>query len=488
MMWQFGPYQVQGLIARGGMGEILRAYDTRHDRVVALKVLAEHLAADQEFRERFKTEAHAAAGLNDPHVIPIHSYGEIDGRLYLDMRLVDGDDIGSLLASSGPMTPHAALGIVEQIAQALDAAHSQGVVHRDVKPSNIMVANGGFAYLVDFGIAHSARTSSSLTSTGFAVGTLAYMAPERFNNTPADARSDVYSLACVLYQCLTGTKPFDGDTAASLIHAQLHVVPPAPSSVGAAVPHGLDQVIARGMAKDPAQRFGGAGEFARAARGALTHMLPAGAPPAGRPEQRSGMSATAKWGVMGAVAAAVLLSCAGAYAVLNPFGGSDDRAQQRPVPAESTQPPNSGEQSSPGSSGEPPTNPQSSTDPGQSASDEQQAERTANLPPEEPTSTITKWCKSISFSGEERGTGCYDATQQALTAHDTNKDGMWIRTDSWTDYHQDDECRDYNSKGDAEVCPIDVRSGSKVRFQVELWDAKTRISETSWTVYLPGQS
>lgn len=181
-----------------------------------------------------------------------------------------------------------------QIAQALDAAHAQGVVHRDVKPSNIMVANGGFAYLVDFGIAHSARTSSSLTSTGFTVGTLAYMAPERFNDAPADARSDVYSLACVLYQCLTGTKPFDGETAASLIHAQLNSLPPAPSSIGAAVPQGLDQVIARGMAKDPAQRFGGAGEFARAARGALTRLLPAGAPQAVGPGPRSGMSTGAK--------------------------------------------------------------------------------------------------------------------------------------------------------------------------------------------------
>ncbi|MBE9372983.1 protein kinase [Saccharopolyspora sp. HNM0983] len=476
-MWQFGPYQVQGLIARGGMGEILRAYDTRHDRVVALKVLAEHLAADREFRERFKTEAHAAARLNDPHVIPIHSYGEIDGRLYLDMRLVEGNDVGSLLAASGPMSPHSAVAIIEQIAQALDAAHAQGVVHRDVKPSNIMVATGGFAYLVDFGIAHSARTNTSLTSTGFTVGTLAYMAPERFNDAPADARSDVYSLACVLYQCVTGTKPFDGDTAASLIHAQLNLMPPAPSHVGPAVPRGLDEVIGRGMSKDPAQRFTAAGEFARAARDALTRQLPAGVPTADS-GRRSGMGAGAKWGLAGGIAAAVLLAAAGSYALLQPLGGTDDVGQPRPVPAD---PPASQPQTSP------PQTETSAADPGEPAPPESEIERTADLPPEEPAPEITQWCKSISFAGEERGTGCYDATQQALTAHDTNKDGMWIRTDSWTDYRQDDECRDYNSEGDAEVCPIDVEPDSRVRFQVELWDAKTRISETSWTVYLPAR-
>lgn len=180
--------------------------------------------------------------------------------------------------------------------------------------------------------------------------------------------------------------------------------------------------------------------------------------------------------------AAVLLASAGAYALVRPFGSSEDRAQQRPVPAESTQRPSSSEPT-----GERPENAPPEVDPGESGSDEQQIERTADLPPEEPAPEITEWCKSISFSGEERGTGCYDATQQALTAHDTNKDGMWIRTDSWTDYRQDDECRDYSSEGDPEVCPIDVEPGSQVRFQIELWDAKTRISETSWTVYLPAR-
>lgn len=264
-MWQFGPYRVEGLIARGGMGEILRAYDTRHDRVVALKLLAENLAADDEFRERFKREAHAAARLREPHVIPIHAYGEIDGRLYLDMRLVEGGDVGSLLASRGPMRPAEAVGVIEQVARALDAAHAEGLVHRDVKPSNILLGDGGFAYLVDFGIAHSVQ-AGTLTSTGFTVGTLDYMAPERFDDAPVDHRADVYSLACVLYQCLTGAKPFSGDTAASLINAHLNHQPPLPSSARSDVPREFDRIVARGMAKNPAERFSSAGELARAAR------------------------------------------------------------------------------------------------------------------------------------------------------------------------------------------------------------------------------
>lgn len=156
MSWQFGPYRVESLIARGGMGEVLRAYDTRHDRVVALKLLAPEFAADHDFQERFRREAHAVARLREPHVIPIHAYGEIDGRLYLDMRLVEGDDLGSRLTAGEPLAPADAVDVVGQVAQALAAAHAEGLVHRDVKPSNVLVGPTGFAYLVDFGIARAA--------------------------------------------------------------------------------------------------------------------------------------------------------------------------------------------------------------------------------------------------------------------------------------------------------------------------------------------
>ncbi|GAA2820743.1 serine/threonine-protein kinase [Saccharopolyspora taberi] len=270
MVSQFGPYRVEGLIARGGMGEVLRAYDTRHDRIVALKVLGDRTASDPEFRERFKREAHAAARLSEPHVIPIHSYGEIDGRLYLDMRLIEGQDVSRLLAERGPMPPAEAADVIHQVAQALDAAHEEGMVHRDVKPSNIIIGRGGFAYLVDFGIAHWARTNTNLTTTGIAIGTLDYMAPERFGTGQIDHRADVYSLACVFFQCLTGAKPFGGNTAEALMFSHINKEPPRPSEHNPALPPVFDRLVEIGMAKDPNQRFASAGEFARAVRQAVT--------------------------------------------------------------------------------------------------------------------------------------------------------------------------------------------------------------------------
>ena len=174
----FGRYRLVELLGRGGMGEVWRAHDTAIDRVVALKVLPANFADDQVYQERFRREAHAAAGLNEPHVIPIHDFGEIDGRLYVTMRLIEGRDLGSILAE-GPLEPARAIRIIEQIGSALDAAHRIGLVHRDVKPSNILITEDDFAYLIDFGIARAAG-ETGLTSTGATVGTWAYMAPERF--------------------------------------------------------------------------------------------------------------------------------------------------------------------------------------------------------------------------------------------------------------------------------------------------------------------
>lgn len=280
MVWECGPYRVVSLIARGGMGEVVRAYDTRHDRMVALKLLAAGFAEDQEYRERFRREAHAVARLQEPHIIPIHAYGELDGRLYLDMRLVEGQDLAARLRSDGPLDPGEAVGIVEQVAQALGAAHAQNLVHRDVKPSNVLIAEAGFAYLVDFGIARALDVTTGLTGTGAAIGTLDYMAPERFGDGPTDYRVDVYSLACLLHECLTGSKPFPGTTAASLIGAHLNQSPPSLDVVRPGLPPALNAVIARGMAKNPADRFASAGELAAAARAALAgHALPAPPPP-----------------------------------------------------------------------------------------------------------------------------------------------------------------------------------------------------------------
>ncbi|WP_152531459.1 serine/threonine-protein kinase, partial [Mycobacterium sp. UM_CSW] len=199
----FGRYQIMGLLGRGGMGRVYRAYDPATDRVVALKVLPPHLAEDNQFQQRFRREARIAAGLNDPHIVPIHGYGEIDGQLYVDMRLIEGRDLADyIVQSGGRLSPERTVAVIEQVAAALDTAHSVGLIHRDIKPKNILVtAARDFVYLIDFGLAR-AQTDTELTGTGATMGTVAYLAPERFRGT-TDHRADVYSLACVLYECLT---------------------------------------------------------------------------------------------------------------------------------------------------------------------------------------------------------------------------------------------------------------------------------------------
>ncbi|WP_439029279.1 serine/threonine-protein kinase [Gordonia terrae] len=268
---RLGPYLIEGLIGRGGMGEVYRAIDTRKDRVVALKLLGPQVADDPAFRDRFHRESRVAARLNDPHVIPIHDWGEIDGRLFIDMRLVDGRDLRTLLVEDGPLPAERALRIVGQIGDALDAAHRSGLVHRDVKPDNILVDDRDFAYLVDFGLAQ-ADTDTRFTSTGTAVGSFGYMAPERFGESAVGPPADIYALTCVLFECLSGTHPFaSATTIERLIAAHLTTPPPR---LGAAVDH----VIARGMAKDPAQRQHSSAELIADAGAALRSQPLVGAP------------------------------------------------------------------------------------------------------------------------------------------------------------------------------------------------------------------
>jgi serine/threonine-protein kinase len=280
----FGPYRILGVLGTGGMGRVLRAHDDEHERVVALKVLHPQWAQDEGYRSRFRREARIAAKLNEPHVIPIHRYGEIDGQLFLDMRLVEGEDLDSLLHRTGPMHPARAVDLITQVAAALDAAHAGGLVHRDVKPSNVLLvarADGrdladsapgeDFAYLADFGIARGADDSAgpALTMTGTAVGSTEYMAPERFGSSVPDARSDVYSLACVLFELLTGRRPFGPGDPMALMAAHLYEPPPVPSRVRPDVPGALDDVVVRGLAKNPDERWQRAGDLAAAARAAL---------------------------------------------------------------------------------------------------------------------------------------------------------------------------------------------------------------------------
>ncbi|MFC5092133.1 protein kinase domain-containing protein [Amycolatopsis plumensis] len=269
-MEQFGPYRLEGVLGRGGMGEVHRAYDTAHDRVVALKLLSEPFVTDEAFRARFRRESQIVARLREPHVIPIHAYGEIDGRLYLDMRLVEGRDLKELL-QDGPLDPARAAGIVAQVAGALDAAHADGLVHRDVKPSNVLVTSADFVYLVDFGIARSMTAEgTSITGTGNVIGTLDYMAPERFGDAPITGLVDVYALACVFFECLTGHRPFPAEGAAAQMGAHLTAPPPVLSRARPGLPPALDAVVTRGMAKDPADRYPTAGAFADAVRAAVT--------------------------------------------------------------------------------------------------------------------------------------------------------------------------------------------------------------------------
>lgn len=272
----FGKYKVARLLGTGGMGKVYEAYDTDKGRTVALKLLNEQYADDEKFRARFLRESRAAAILQEPHVIPIHDWGEIDNVLYIDMRLVRGRTLHDML-KRGALDPQRATDIVGQIAAALDAAHAEGLIHRDVKPQNIIVTPDDFAYLVDFGIAET-RGDTHLTMAGYQVGSFDYMAPERFGGSEATPAVDVYALACVLHEALTGHKPFAGHSA-QVIAAHLSSPPPRPSALNARVPASFDDVVARGMAKHPDDRYGSAGALGRAAK----HALAAGASAAGAP-------------------------------------------------------------------------------------------------------------------------------------------------------------------------------------------------------------
>jgi serine/threonine protein kinase, bacterial len=268
---RFGPYQLMQLLGRGGMGEVYMAEDTRKHRVVALKLISPQFSNNSVFRARMQREADTAGRLTEPHIVPIHDYGEIEGQFFVEMRLIDGASLRTILKHYGPLNPARTVAIVRQIAAALDAAHVNGVTHRDVKPENILIGGNDFAYLVDFGIARAAA-DPGLTQSGTAVGTYNYMAPERFTGDQVTYRADIYALACVLGECLTGAPPFQSDSVERLVAA--HLLEPVPRLSQqlrpGMIPVALDQVIARGMAKNPEERYRTAGDLAVAAHDALT--------------------------------------------------------------------------------------------------------------------------------------------------------------------------------------------------------------------------
>ena len=264
-------FRVGSLIGEGAMGSVYLAEDARGRRL-ALKVLSPELARDERFRQRFLRESSVAAGLEHPHVVPTFASGEEDGLLYLAMEYVDGSDLRELLRAEGRIEPARALRLVGQVAEALDAAHAAGLVHRDVKPGNILVSTrpeGEHAYVCDFGLARHVSSVSSLTGERGFVGTIDYVPPEQIEGGAIDERADVYSLGCVLFECLTGERPFERDSELSVVFAHLNEPPPRLSELRPELPKELDAVFEAALAKSPDDRYSSCGELAAAARAAL---------------------------------------------------------------------------------------------------------------------------------------------------------------------------------------------------------------------------
>jgi predicted Ser/Thr protein kinase len=264
----FAGYLVEGIAGQGGMGVVYRARDEQLGRAVALKVITPALARDEAFRERFKRESRLAAQIDHPNVVAVYRAGEEVGQLFIAMRFVDGVDLATVLGERGRLAPAEAANLVAQVARGLDAAHARGLVHRDVKPANVLVTGvqgEERAYLTDFGLSIERGTQGAMTRTGQWVGTVAYIAPEQIRGAAVDARADVYALAGLLYHCLAGEVPFPAEHELDALSAHLSRPPPRPSAQVAGVPAALDRVVARGMSKDPARRFPSAGDLGRAA-------------------------------------------------------------------------------------------------------------------------------------------------------------------------------------------------------------------------------
>jgi CHASE2 domain-containing sensor protein len=268
-------YRIEEILGRGGMGVVYRATQLALGREVAIKLIATERSDDPVFRERFTSESRIAASIEHANVIPVYEAGEDDGLLFIAMRLVEGLDLGQLLARLGPLSPERSASVAIQIAGALDAAHARGLVHRDVKPANILVTadQPEHAYLTDFGVARYTGALTRITRADQWVGTLDYLAPEQIRGEELDARADTYALTGVLYHCLTGEVPFKRDSEAAAMWAHVSAAPPSAGRARPELPEELDEVIARGMAKDPADRFASAGEMALAAALALELRL-----------------------------------------------------------------------------------------------------------------------------------------------------------------------------------------------------------------------
>jgi serine/threonine-protein kinase len=332
---EIAGYRIEGLLGRGGMSVVYLAEDLSLGRLVALKVLAPELASDDRFRERFVRESRLAAALEHPNIIPIFEAKEAQGRLYIAMRYVQGTDLRALLERQGRLSSTRTLRILSQVAGALDAAHERGLVHRDVKPGNVLIAAGSgsegedHVYLSDFGLTKRALSDSGVTATGQFVGTFDYAAPEQFEGRPLDSRTDVYSLGCVLYECLTGELPFPRDQEAAAMYAHLMNPPPRVTDIQAELPKEIDAVVAKAMAKAPDDRYATCGELIRAASKAFEvpgldqpAPQPVEAPPGGPPEPGRSWPALIRQPVAVLVGLALLGVVVGLLFLLLPAVGS----------------------------------------------------------------------------------------------------------------------------------------------------------------------
>ncbi|HEX4719722.1 MAG TPA: serine/threonine-protein kinase [Thermoleophilaceae bacterium] len=271
-----GPYDVDRLISRGGMGEVYLARHRHLDRQVALKILPAGLAGDQGFRERFVRESRSAAALHHPNIVTVYDAGETDGVLYIAMQYIDGPDLSTVLHRDGPLPAARCMLILDQIAAALEAAHARGLIHRDVKPGNVLLDTER-AYLTDFGLTKPVGVNTAVTSPGVLVGTVDYVAPEQIRGGAVDPRTDVYALGCLMYRALTGTPPFPRDNEMAVLHAHLYDEPPRVTDLRPDLPPAIDDVIWTALAKDPEDRFGSATAVSVAANHAMTRRIRASA-------------------------------------------------------------------------------------------------------------------------------------------------------------------------------------------------------------------
>jgi hypothetical protein len=266
----FAGHRIEGVAGRGGMGVVYRAIQIDLDRPVALKVIAPHLAQDEAFRKRFVAESRVAAAIDHPHVLPIYYAGESDGTLFIAMRFVDGSDLRHVIRAEGAVEPGRAARIVDQVGDALDAAHARELIHRDIKPANVLLGAGDHAYLTDFGLTKRLGASTGLSRSGQWVGTLGYVAPEQIRGERIDARADVYALGCVLFHTLTGQAPYLRETEEATLWSHLHDPPPPASLLAPGVPETFDAVIERALAKQPDDRYPSTGDLGRAALAAAS--------------------------------------------------------------------------------------------------------------------------------------------------------------------------------------------------------------------------